>query len=77
MHSYDSCMANDYSGFTRLKYSSGACSKQLQKLVQEERFSCMTVRRGCVKSLAMNLLHKNYHKQTRQEWLKNHEMATR
>ena len=76
IHSYDSYTANDYSGFTRLKYSSSAGSKQLQELVQEERFSCMTVRRGCIKRLVMNLLHKNYHEQTRPEWLKNHEMAT-
>ena len=54
MHSYGSHMANDYSDFTRLKYSSSASSKQLQELVQEQ-FSCMTVRRGCVKSLVMNL----------------------
>ena len=67
MHSYDSCMANDYSGFTRLKYSNGYSSKQLQELIQEERFSCMTVCRGCVKSLGMNLLRKNYHEQTRPE----------
>ena len=77
MHPYDSRMANDYPGFTRSKYSSGASSRQLQELIQEERFSWVTVRRGCVKSLAMNLLCKNYHEQTRPEWLKNHEMATR
>ena len=77
MHPYDSRMANDYSGFTRSKYSSGPSSKQLQELIQEKRFSCVTVRKGRVKSLAMNLLRKNYHEQTRPEWLKNHEMTTR
>ena len=49
MYSYDSHMANDYSDLTRLKYLSGASSKQLQELVQEEQFSCVIVRRGCVK----------------------------
>ena len=76
MYPYDSRMTNDYSGFTTSKYLSGAGSKQLQELIQEERFSCMTAHRGCVKSLAMNLLCKNYHEQTKPEWLKNHEMAT-
>ena len=76
MHPYDSRMVNDYSGITRSKYSSGDGSKQLQELIQE-RVSCVTVRRGCVKCLAVNLLCKNYHEQTRSEWLKNHEMATR
>ena len=76
MHPYDSRMANDYFGFTRSKYSSWCQFKQLQELIQEERFSCVTVHRGCVKSLAMNLLRKNYHKQTRPEWLKNHKIAT-
>ena len=77
MHPYDSRMANDYSGFTRSKYPSGAGSKQLQELIQEKRSSCVTVHRGRVKSLAMNLLRKNYHEQARPEWLTNHQMATR
>ena len=65
MHYYDSHMANDYSGFTRLKYSSGASSKKLQEVVQEEWFSCVTVYNGCVKSLAMKLLCKNYHEKNK------------
>ena len=38
----------------RLKYLSSAGLKQNYKNLYKKRFSCMTVHRGCVKSLAMN-----------------------